>query len=272
MRTAGRQVMSGGLVLAIAALVGLLTWPCSAAAQNSLFGGRVKAPSSAAQLAAPSSQPASAAAATAPEYAGPAARPAAADARLATRPNAHLLRVSPLAVAAPEPEKIAVNELVTIVVSESKTATTDSKLESKKDWTLDSALKKWIRLSDENGIVPAKLEQGNPAVSFDYSNDYKGDGKYNRKDSLTTRITATVIDVKPNGNLVLAATKKIEIDEEGYTITLTGVCRGKDVGPQNTILSTQIAEPEIIVKHCGAVRDATRRGWLMRGLDFLRPF
>jgi flagellar L-ring protein precursor FlgH len=267
-----------GSVLATATLAALAMWPVAAAAQsNSLFRGRTAVPSGPARSpapasAAPTSQPAGAAPAAAPEYARPAARPAAADARTATKPNAYLLRVSPLAVAAPEPEKIAVHELITIVVSESKTATSDAKLQSTKDWTLDSALKQWIRLSDEHGVVPASFEQGNPAVSFDYKNDYGGIGKYNRKDSLTTRITATVIDVKPNGNLVLAATKKIEIDEEGYTITLTGVCRSKDVGPQNTILSTQIAEPEIIVKHSGAVRDASKRGWLMRGLDLLRPF
>jgi len=71
---------------------------------------------------------------------------------------------------------------------------------------------------------------------------------------------------------VLEATKVIDIDEEGYRISLTGTCRGQDVTPQNTLLSTQIADMVIDVKHNGAVRDATRRGWFQRGLDLLRPF
>lgn len=189
-----------------------------------------------------------------------------------TKPNAVLLHLSPMAVSKPEPLKIKVHDLLTIIVRESKTATTDSKLQSKKDWKVDTILDKWVRLTDENRLVPAKFEAGKPAAAFNLKNDYKGDGKYDRRDELTTRITARVIDVKPNGNLVLEATKQIAVDDEGYLITLTGECRSRDVTADNTVLSTQIADPEIIVQHSGAVRDATRRGWLMRGLDLLRAF
>ncbi len=192
--------------------------------------------------------------------------------RTAPKPNALLLRRSPFAVAKPEPIKIKVHDLITIIIRESKTATTNSKLQSKKDWKLDTGLEEWIRLSNQHGVVPAKFEQGKPSVLFDFKNDYKGNGKYDRKDELTTRITARVIDVKPNGSLVLEARKSIAIDDEGYTISLTGECRAADVLPDNTILSTQIADPTIDVQHSGAVRDATRRGWLMRGLDLFRPF
>ncbi len=187
-------------------------------------------------------------------------------------PNAGLLHVSPYAVQVPQPEEIAVHDLITIIVRESKTATSDGKIESKKDWTLEAELEKWIRLSDKHGIVPADLLQGNPAIAFESQDDYSGDGSYDRKDELTTRITAKVIDVKPNGNLIVEAPKQITIDDEGYTITLTGECRSKDVTPENTILSTQIYNPVIDVQHTGTVRDATRRGWLKRFVDFLRPF
>jgi len=240
----------------------------AAAQNNSLLGANRQL--TADVRPAPSSQPAL----------GPPSTPAQALAvrgtleaeRPVLKPNATLLKVSPIAVDVPEPAKIRVHDLVTIIIRESKTATTDSKLESKKDWTLESELKKWLRLSDRHGIVPAKFSQGNPALSLDWKDDYSGDGKYDRRDELTTRITATVIDVKPNGNLVLEATKQIRVDDEGYTITLTGECRSRDVTPENTILSTQIARPEINVQHTGAVRDAARRGWLKRGLDWLRPF
>ncbi len=164
------------------------------------------------------------------------------------------------------------HDLVTIIIRESKTAKTDSKLESKKDWKLDSSLDEWIRFSDAHGLVPAEFPAGTPAVLFKYNNDYQGDGKYNRKDELTTRVTARVIDVKPNGNLVLEATKQITMDDDGYTITLTGECRVDDVTADNTVLSTQVADPVIDVQHTGAVRDATRRGWIQRALDLIRLF
>lgn len=259
-----------GPTLTVATLIALAGWQTPAAAQrNSLFGGRRAAPAPA-QM--PMTQPASDTPATA--LTGPviAARTLSAEKRPEPELNATLLRVSPFAVAAPEPETFEVHDLITIIIRESKTATTDSKSESKKDWKLESELSKWLRLSDHHGIVPAAFPEGSPAVAFDFKDDYGGEGKYDRKDELTTRITARVIDVKPNGNLVLEANKSITIDDEGYEITLTGVCRSVDVTPENTLLSTQIAEPEINVAHTGAVRDATRRGWLKRGLDFFRPF
>lgn len=188
------------------------------------------------------------------------------------KPNGVLLQMSPFAVSKPDPEKIKVNDLLTIVVRESKTVTTDATMESKKDWTLDSALSKWICFNASKGIVPAQFPDGTPSMALNWNNDYKGDGKYDRKDELTTRVTARVIDVKPNGNLVLEAKDEIVIDDEGYTISLVGECRSLDVSAQNTVLSTQISNRVINVQHRGAVRDATRRGWLQRSLDLLRTF
>jgi len=250
-----------------AAVVALTAAPRPAQAQNnSLLGNGWRAADAARDTPAPASSGAA--------LLGTAgnARATLAQDRPEPKPNTVLLRSSPFAVKTPDPEKIKVHDLVTIIVRESKTATTDSKLESKKDWKLDSALTKWIRFSDKHGLIPAKQEQGSPAVLFDFKNDYKGDGSYDRKDELTTRVTARVIDVKPNGNLVLEAVKEIMIDDEGYRITLTGECRSKDVMPDNTILSTQIADPVIDVQHSGAVRDATRRGWIQRALDLVRIF
>lgn len=259
--TARNEVRS--LWLAASAVLAwlLLCLPPAVAQNNSLFGAR-QAP------AVPTSQPAGGM----PPGAAFGIRSAFAEIQPETRPNANLLRWSPYAVRLPEPEQIRVHDQLTIIIRESKSATSDSKLEQKKDWTHEWELSKWIKLSDKNGLVPALFEHGNPAVAFEYQNDYGGDGKYDRKDELTTRIQATVIDVKPNGVLVLEAKKSIEIDEEGYLISLTGNCRSTDVTPTNTILSTQIADLDIQVRHNGAVRDAARRGWLKRGLDFLRPF
>ena len=252
-------------VFAIAAAAALTLKPTPAGAQsNSLFHAQPR-PAAASQPAAPQAKSATGSAAAT-------AQPSLQNERQFAQPNSVLLRVSPFAVAPPQPEKIGVNSWVTVIVLESKTATSDSKLESKKDWTLDSELKKWLKYSDKNGVQPATLSAGNPAVSFDWQNDYKGDGKYDRKDSLTTRLEAKVIDVKPNGSLVLEARKAIKIDDEGYTMTLTGECRSQDVTAQNTVLSTQIGDVQMNIQHEGAVRDAARRGWLMRGLDVLRPF
>ncbi len=234
----------------------------SAAAQNNSLMGKRKA-------AAPTSQPA------VRENGSPATPREVVEVQLAgdqdRTENRRLLDASPIAVKKPKPERIKVHDQVTIIVRESKSAISDSKYESKRDWTHAWELKDWIRLSSY-GLVPAEMQLGSPKVGFDYKNDVKNDGKLDRKDELTTRIQATVTDVKPNGTIVVEASKQVQIDDDGYEITLTGSCRSDDITPQNSVLSTQVADMRIDVKHRGAVRDATKRGFLEGLLDFLNPF
>jgi flagellar L-ring protein precursor FlgH len=186
-------------------------------------------------------------------------------------PNEVLLAASLIAVEAPRPRKIKVNDLITVVIREEKRATSDSDLKRDKKWEIAAELKKWIRLNEAHKLVPQIFPAGNPAVDLEYDDKYEGKGKVGRKDTLITRITAKVVDVKPNGILVLEANKDIGVDEDRQIATLTGICRSEDVTAQNTILSTQLADAKINIQHSGPARDAARRGWLARIWDFIRP-
>jgi flagellar L-ring protein FlgH len=186
-------------------------------------------------------------------------------------PNPMLLAVSPIAFEPPQPKVIEVNSLVTIIIRESRTSLNDAKMKSEKDWQTQAKLAQWFRLDSQDHLVSQDFPNGAPGVDWDFQNTYEGKGKYDRKDELTTRITARVIDVKPNGNLVLEARKRIKTGDEILLATLTGECRSDDVTAANTVLSTQIADLEIEMPDRGAVRDATTRGWLMRLFDFAKP-
>jgi flagellar L-ring protein precursor FlgH len=109
-------------------------------------------------------------------------------------------------------------------------------------------------------------------VKFGFDNNLEHEGKQERRDDLTLRIAAEVIDVKPNGQLILEAKKKIQNDEELQDITLTGACRGEDVTADNTVLSTQLLNLNINVQNKGAVRDASSRGWFSWLWDATRAF
>ncbi len=257
--------------LAVIGLVSLLSSGGAAAQNNSLLRGGVQTgPATKAPQPAPVSQPG----ATRPVRLEASAAVVAAR-RLPTpetqAQNATLQHVSPFAVAAPEPRVFAVHDLLTIIVREAKTQKTDAKLESDKEWEVSSALEKFFRLNGRHQLIPQTFEEGTPGVEFDFESEYAGKGKSDRQDSFTTRITAKIVDVKPNGNLVIEASDRVRLDEEEYVVTLTGVCRSNDVTAQNTILSTQLYQKEIDVNATGAVKDATRRGWLMRVFDIIRP-
>ena len=78
-----------------------------------------------------------------------------------------------------------------------------------------------------------------------FTQDYKSQGDASRKDTFTSRVTAQVLDVKPNGTLVLEARKFIRIDTETLNIVLTGTCRKDDIasGSQTTARVTAGCRP-----------------------------
>jgi len=186
--------------------------------------------------------------------------------------NPVLLDASLIAAALPAPRTFKVHDQITVIIREEKRASTDAKLDSKKDWQISAELNKWFKLDERDRLRVQDFPTGTPGFDFDLQHKYKGEGKVGRQDTFTTRITATILDVKPNGVLVVEARKRIKIDEDEQIISLTGACRSDDVTADNTILSTQLADAEITAQHTGPARDAARRGWAARLWDLVRPF
>ena len=181
-------------------------------------------------------------------------------------------KMSLIAIPRLPPRKFKPEDLITIIVRQHKKYEAESKLDTEKKWKINGELSEWFRFYPHRRLGTDQLSNGDPGFKFDFNNKYETDGENEREDKFITRIQAKIIDVKPNGNLVLEA-KQAEIhDEEEIEITLTGVCRSDDVTPDNSILSTQVAELVLIEKNAGAVRDAARRGWIPRILDWARPF
>ena len=168
------------------------------------------------------------------------------------------------------PKKFKVHDLITIVVRQQSRFKADSELETKKEWDVRSELEAFFKPT-AGGLGAAMFRRGKPTVDYRFANELKGEGDVKRLDRFTTRITAEIIDVKPNGNLVLQGRGLLTFDDERSAITITGVCRKVDVTPDNTVLSTQLGELAITVDNQGALRSASRRGWIPILLDWLRP-
>jgi len=181
-------------------------------------------------------------------------------------------RVSLIAVPSTPARKFKIHDLVTIIVRQQKKYEADGKLDTKKQWDIQGKLNEWFRMYPRNKLGQDKLSNGKPGFDFTYNNELKSDASNEREDKFTTKIQAQIVDIKPNGNLVLEARIKEKHGEEGFDITLTGVCRSEDVTVDNSVFSTQIAELELIEQTEGAVSDSTRRGWIPKILDWVRPF
>jgi len=168
------------------------------------------------------------------------------------------------------PKTFKVGDLLTIIVREQRQFKADADLETKKEFDIRSQLDAFIKHVD-GGVGSADFRRGKPNIDFQFDTKLKTEGDTAREDRLIFRLSGKIIDVKPNGLLVIEAKARVQFDAEISTIALTGTCRKEDVTADNTILSTQVADKSVVVTNEGAIRAASRRGWIPRLLDLLRP-
>src|SRR5262249_9263285 len=99
-----------------------------------------------------------------------------------------------------------------------------------------------------------------------------GDGETHRKGQLTGFIAVRVRQQMPNGDLYIEGTKVVMINNEEYHLYVSGVIRSADVGPDNAVASSRIADAQVEVTGRGDVADQLDRGWLVKLLDSINPF
>ncbi len=114
---------------------------------------------------------------------------------------------------------------------------------------------------------------GGPSISsaLGLTTSYDGKAQLNSQQSLDTRATVTVADVLPNGNLVVEGTRIVTFSGENKYAQMSGVVRQDDVTPDNTVLSTNIADAKLQFYSEGSLTDAQKKGWLSRGFDRFNP-
>jgi flagellar L-ring protein precursor FlgH len=193
---------------------------------------------------------------------------------LEEQPHA-LQQMSMFAIAPAEERLFVVHDLVQIVVRETSVAKSSQSLDTKKEADLDWSIPRSPQL-ELLALLEAQISAGRttdrPALELQYNNEFKGDGQYERKDDLTARVTAEVIEILPNGNLVLEARTTILTDKEEQVITVTGTCRADDVTPANSVLSNQLHDLRIEKQHKGELRTTNERGFIGKVLDAIFSF
>ncbi len=109
-------------------------------------------------------------------------------------------------------------------------------------------------------------------VSGSLKSDFEGNGSTDRSGRLMATITVRVVAVLPDGNLKIAGSREVSVNNEKQLIALTGFVRPEDIDHTNTILSTDISDARIAYSGVGIINDRQRPGWMMRTLDAIWPF
>lgn len=101
------------------------------------------------------------------------------------------------------------------------------------------------------------------------SDSFKANGAATSKNTTNANVSVTVVDVQPNGNLVLEGTQSIWNNKNEHKITFKGICRPEDVTASNTISSTKIAGATVRFDGKGPLNAKQRQGILTQIFNFL---
>jgi len=156
-----------------------------------------------------------------------------------------------------------VNDLVTIQVVESITASGTADTALGKKSTNAASLGKLFGLETK---LPSMLDATNLASPSSSSN-FAGSGSTSRSGALTAVMTARVVEVLPNGDLVLEGAREIDINGDRQVVVLTGVVRRVDLAPDNSVTSTRVGQLRIRYFGNGLIKDSIKPGWLARILN-----
>jgi flagellar L-ring protein precursor FlgH len=173
----------------------------------------------------------------------------------------------------PESEKreLQLNDIIVVLVDYKSALRSDGDANSKKTASINAVLSDWLKF-DGKSILPAPQAHGDPTVKGSLDSQYKTQADVKQNDALTFKIAATVVDIRPNGNLVIEARSEVQNDDEIWEQSLTGVVRRQSIGPDRTVRGDDVAERRIRIRKKGFVHDATNRGWLTRWYDEVKPF
>lgn len=167
-----------------------------------------------------------------------------------------------------------IGDIITIVVSEKTSAIKQASTSTARDSNADIGVSELFGLPLNMGARNF-LNQGNPfnpEVRSAYSTDFNGTGSTKRSGELSAVITARVVEMLPNGNLVIEGKKDTIVNNELQYIVLSGIVRPEDITDSNTIASSLISDARIEYSGMGVLADEQRPGWLRRFLDNTWPF
>lgn len=126
------------------------------------------------------------------------------------------------------------------------------------------------------GLTPpttGPLSLFNPSdVAASGNNKFDGKGAAAQSNQLDGEITVTIARIYPNGTMLVRGEKMLTLNRGDENIRISGIVREADIGPDNRVLSTRVADARITYTGKGEIARASRQGWLQRFFSMLSPF
>ena len=163
-----------------------------------------------------------------------------------------------------------VGDIVTVVIQENNGTSRNNNTTTSRTSGINSSVSSFLYPPSASGLLTkgGKL----PAISMTGANTFDGGGTIANQETIAAQIAVKVIDVLPNGNLVLEGRRQTAFSGEKMEAVLRGTVRFDDVTSTNTVFSFNIADASIQYISKGALTDAQKRGWFTTVWDKISPF
>ena len=156
----------------------------------------------------------------------------------------------------------AVGDIITIQLVERTTATKSNAAQTQRDGNI--------------GLTPpatGPLSLFNPSdVAMGGGQQFKGKGDASQSNALSGEVSVTIAEVYPNGTMLVKGEKLLTLNRGDERVQISGLVRAIDIGPDNRILSTRVANAHIRYVGKGEIARASKQGWLQRFFSIISPF
>jgi flagellar L-ring protein FlgH len=171
-----------------------------------------------------------------------------------------------------------VGDTVTVDIVENTTSQLNANTTSSRQSSVDAGVDnlfgymRALEATNPNLNRDNKGSLGSKLISANMTNAFTGKGSSDRSSQVTASIGARVVQVLPNGNLVIIGKRETRVNQETQYIAVSGIVRPSDIDSDNRVQSTYLADAKIQYFGRGALADKQRPGWVSRVLDAIWPF
>src|SRR5712691_5967617 len=162
-----------------------------------------------------------------------------------------------------------IGDILTIIVNINDQANWQNETQRSRKNSEDSGIDNFFgkpKVPIMNTPVPTRIFTGDSTALSD------GKGSIDRKEELSTNVAGVVMQVLPNGNLVIEGKQEVRVNFEIRELIVAGIVRPEDIESDNTIDSTKIAEARIAYGGRGQITDVQQPRYGQQVLDVLLPF
>ena len=170
----------------------------------------------------------------------------------------------------------SVGDLITIDVGESSSLAASQNSVRNRQSQVENAVKQFLFANSKMGTHNGGL----PGTEIESKSSNKGGGSIANTQNLKGRVSVVVIDVLPNGVLVLEGARMVTFSGESYYAVLKGMVRQEDIGAgfreglryRNIVSSQYIADAQIEFVSKGSLNDAQKESWYQKIASMINPF